>query len=76
MELAVRADDGMGDVVAIAEDDRRSGRHDEFLWSKGEIIDIHLGTGSDRGQGHNDAESGDRKSRGTNPSAIRGGGLL
>ena len=42
MELASCADNGMGNVVAIAEDDRRSGLHCELVLGKGEIIDIHL----------------------------------
>src|SRR5580704_7027405 len=58
MELTVRADDAMGDLVAIAKDDCRSRFHGEFLWAKGEIVDVHLGIGGDRGQGQNDAESG------------------
>ena len=51
MELALAADNAMGDVVAIAEDDRCSGLHRELIWGKGKVVDIHLVTGGDRGQG-------------------------
>src|SRR5450631_327149 len=44
MEFALAANDAMGNVVAIAEDDCRPGFHCELLWREGEIIDVHLHT--------------------------------
>ena len=38
MEFALAANDAMGNVVAIAEDDCRPGFHCELLWREGEII--------------------------------------
>jgi hypothetical protein len=42
MELALGRDDGMGNVIAIAEDNCRPGFHAEFLWGESEIVDVHL----------------------------------
>src|ERR1700720_1436060 len=63
MELALAADDAVRNVVAIAEDDCRPRFHGELLWRESEIIDIHLGTCGDRGQGQSDAESGGGKNK-------------
>src|ERR1700731_2175865 len=70
MELALAADDAMGNVVAIAEDDCRPGFHGELLWRKGEIIDVHLYVRRTNGQCRNGTESdGDKQRAATAPHA-------
>src|SRR5580704_5698756 len=70
MELAFCADDAMGDVVAIAEDDCRPGFHRELIWGKSEIIDIHLHVRRATGQRRNAAErERDKKRAETAPCA-------
>jgi hypothetical protein len=42
MKLALGGDDGMGNVIAIAEDNCRPGFHSELPWGESEIVDVHL----------------------------------
>src|ERR1700722_4546247 len=63
MELALAANDAMGNVVAIAEDDCRPGFHGELLWRKSEIVDVHLHVRRANGPCRNGGESDDDKKR-------------
>src|ERR1700730_12189076 len=63
MEFALAANDAMGNVVAIAEDDCRPGFHGELLWRKSEIIDVHLHVRRANRQCRNGGESGGDKQR-------------
>src|ERR1019366_7266514 len=70
MEFALAANDAMGNVVAIAEDDCRPGFHCELLWREGEIIDVHLHVRRANGRCRNGGESGgDKKCAGAAPGA-------
>src|SRR5450631_2465158 len=70
MEFALAANDAMGNVVAIAEDDCRPGFHCELLWREGEIIDVHLHVRRANGHCRNGGESGgDKKCAGAAPGA-------
>jgi hypothetical protein len=48
MELALAANNAMGNVVTIADDDRRSGFTASSFWGKGKVVDIHLRIGGSR----------------------------
>ena len=65
MEFARAANDAMGNVVAIVEDDCRPGFHGELLWREGEIIDVHLHVRRANGLCRNGGESGGDKQRAT-----------
>jgi hypothetical protein len=70
MEFALAANDAMGNVVAIAEDDCHPGFHCELLWREGEIIDVHLHVRRANGHCRNGGESGgDKKCAGAAPGA-------
>ena len=74
MELARAANNAMGNIVAIAEDDCRSRFHGELPWHESEIVDVHLGPGGGgRGKGQNNAESGDGKSKAQIQASHAGG---
>ena len=71
MEFALAANDAMGNVVAIAEDDCRPGFHCELLWREGEIIDVHLHVRRANGHCRNGGESGgDKKCAGAAPGYL------